>query len=326
MKRSSVTLKFFAKSLFGIGALALLHHRVKNDMFISCSESFKVKNSTIYDPLWRSKIRKPIKNKESIFLISGTANRDLSIEVADRLNLKLEDVQINTTSDGECSVSMHNSPQGKIVFIIQPTSPSVNNNLVELLFLICEAKRGGAKQVNVILPYLGYSTFTKSLDHKIPICSADVATMLKVSGADSVITLDVHSGQIEGFYDIPFDDLSSNVVLTEYLLNSNLIPDFDKLMIIAPKADGVKRAKNHAESITKRTDIPINIAMTMETLHLSGSHTTRASILVGQVENSDCIIVDDMIKTGYRVIESAEELKRKGARKVYVYVPHCKKY
>lgn len=283
------------------------------------------KNEKYNDPLWRSKIRKSLENSKDVCIISGTANKELSIEVADRLNLELEHVKIDHILTGEININFENSLLGKSVFIIQPTSPSVNSNLAELLFLILQAKREGAKEIHAIIPYLGYSTYTTSLDHKNPICSADIAKMLKTAGANTITTLDVHTGQIEGFYDIPFDDIPSDIILTEYILNSNLITNFNKFVLVSPNANRIKRCVKQAESIAKRTGVPSSIAMTISKNSFTNNMKNKNSnniYLIGDVKGKDCIIIDDIIKSGKSIFDSAKELKINGARKVYAFTSH----
>lgn len=301
--------------------------------------------SFIFDPLWRSKIRKPISNaiisnQNNILLIAGTGNKDLAIEISDRLNLQLSKIKIAKNEDDEIGICLDENPEGKELFIIQPISPPVNSNITELLFLISECKRAGAKKINIIIPYLGYSTVTSSLDHKMPIYSADISRMIEIAGADSVSSIELHAGQIEGFYKIPINNVSSNIILCEYLYNSNLIKNLNNLIIVSPDENGVKRAKNLADSLAKKTGIHINMAFTIShkeyERELANNYSNSNSIIsnndnkfikvIGNVKNFDCIIIDDLIKSGNTIFDSAEELKRQGANKVIAFSTHCKKF
>lgn len=301
----------------------------------------QIKDSFIYDPLWRSKIRKPISEdisqnypnkKLDICLIAGSGNHGLAEEVADRLSLPLSKANVTKNEDGELGVKLMINPEGKELFVIQAVCPPVNDKLAELLFLIAEAKRCGATKVNVIIPYLGYSKKNTSLDHKSPIQSADISKMLEIAGADYIATVELHSSQIEGFYNIPIDNIQSSVVLSEYLYNSNLFQNFNNLLVVSPDVNGVKRAKTLADSLAKKTGIPINMAFTSieepDSKKISSSHDlndcSKKNIVVGNVEGYDCLIVDDLVKSGRTIISCAEELKKKGAKKVVAFVTHCK--
>jgi ribose-phosphate pyrophosphokinase len=151
--------------------------------------------------------------------------------------------------------------------------------------------------------------------------------MIEAAGADCIFTLDIHSPQIEGFYNIPIDDIPTDIVLTEYLLNSNLVSNFNKLQFISPKPNRVKKSKEQAESIGYRTGIGVNIAMTVQVNVSKGLDSDDETVnekvnLIGDVKGNDCIIIDDMIITGETIIKSAKKLKENGANKVYAYITH----
>jgi ribose-phosphate pyrophosphokinase len=352
MKKSFKTI-FNKKSitcLFGIGVL-YGNYKYKQDFlgsnsFLKQNELFadkknQIKDSFIYDPLWRSKIRKPISEdisqnyphkKLDICLIAGSGNHGLAEEVADRLSLPLSKSSVTKNEDGELGIKLTINPEGKELFLIQAICPPVNDKLAELLFTIAEAKRLGATKVNVIIPYLGYSKKNTSLDHKSPIQSADISKMLEIAGADYIATVELHSSQIEGFYNIPIDNIPSSVVLSEYLYNSNLFQNFNNLLVVSPDVNGVKRAKTLADSLAKKTGIPINMAFSSieepdsRLTNKSGmdlNDCSKKNIVVGNVEGYDCLIVDDLVKSGRTIISCAEELKKKGAKKVIAFVTHC---
>lgn len=350
----SKLLKYTSLSLFGYAMFKLN----QSNKALLLNDGFGIKDSYVYDPLWRSKIRKSIfqdikekgLKKDEIMLISGTANPELVAEIADRLNIPLAKVSISKNEDQEIGISLIDNPEGKEVFIIQPISPPTNSNLMELLFLITEAKRAGATKVNAIIPFLGYSTVTSSLDHKTPIFSADIAKMLEIAGADSVSSLELHSGQIEGFYNIPFDNISSLLVITEYLYNSNLIQNFNNLMVISPDANGVRRAKDLSDLLAKKSGNHVNMAFTSsnnginkesKNMNQDKENSENHKIInyknyqekvkkqnnhfvIGNVKGYDCIIIDDLINSGETLMKSAEELKRNGAKRVIAFSTHCK--
>ena len=331
-------MKLYSKKVIltiGLIGFSLIYKR----NYLSC----KSNESVIYDPLWRSKIRKPLaqdiseKNiKNEIVLLKGTNNSELANEVADRLALPLSNVVITKNQDREISIKINCNLEGKQVFIIHSVAPPVNESLIELLFLIAEAKRAGASNVKVVVPYLGYSTQTQSLDHRKPIFSADIATMFKVVGADDISTIELHSGQIEGFYNIHIDNISSLSILCEYLYNSNLIHSFKDLIIVSPDANGVRRAKDLSDIIGKTTGIPINMAFASNTYkklnHKKKSLVTydnysneeeTQTVIIGNINGNDCIIIDDLMKSGKTMIETSYELKKQGAKSIIAYTPHC---
>eukprot|EP00340_Litonotus_pictus_P001413 CAMPEP_0170527038 /NCGR_PEP_ID=MMETSP0209-20121228/12469_1 /TAXON_ID=665100 ORGANISM="Litonotus pictus, Strain P1" /NCGR_SAMPLE_ID=MMETSP0209 /ASSEMBLY_ACC=CAM_ASM_000301 /LENGTH=396 /DNA_ID=CAMNT_0010817261 /DNA_START=71 /DNA_END=1261 /DNA_ORIENTATION=- len=308
-------------------------------LFSKSSENY------VYDPLWRSKIRKPISQDieekgiiNNISIVSGSSNKELSEEVANRLNLPLSNVVITKDDEKEIGISLRDNPEGKDLFIITSLSPPVNDNLAELLFLIAEAKRAGANTVHLIVPYLGYSIVAQSLRHTNPIYSADIARMLEIAGADSISTIELHHGQIEGFYNIPIDNMSSLVIFSEYLYNSNLVKSFDQTLVVSPDANGVKRAKDFCDILAKKVGIPVNMAFTATSFklneekimnekkikeHYVSQKDSKETVVVGNVEGLDCILIDDMVKSGTTLIESATALKKNGAKKVYAFVTHC---
>jgi len=276
------------------------------------------------DPLWRSKIRKPLSDQSNVMFISGSCNDELSEEIADRLGVDLIKPDISIRN-GEVFIKNIHNIDGKEVYLIQPTSPPVNDNLVNLLFLVNQLKRKGAKRVTIVCPFIGYSSRTISINHQNPVYASDIARMIEASGADCIFTLDIHAPQIEGFYNIPIDDIPTDIVLTEYLLNSNIVSNFNKLLFISPKPNRVKKSKEQAESIGFRTGIPVNIAMTVQvnTSSENENETFNGKVnLIGDVKGQDCVIIDDMIISGETIIKSAQKLKENGANKVFAYITH----
>ena len=257
-----------------------------------------------------------------VLIFGGNGNRELSEEVAERLGTVLGKSQIKRFSDGECSIQIYESIRGKEVYIIQPTCPPVNENLVELLLLISTMKRTSARKITAIIPYYGYARADRKMSSRVPISAADVAKMLETMGVDRVIAVDLHSGQIQGFFgpSVPVDNLEAQILMVEYLLNSKLIEDYNNLVIVSPDAGGVYRAKSFAESLIHKTNA--NIGLTMIIKQRARANEVSKMELVGNVKDCDCIIIDDMIDTAGTLCLAAEELKKNGAKKVYAFATH----
>lgn len=321
LKERSFKITFISSLSFFI-----LYNKIKKSQIKSTLHSSKPDNQLTFDPLWRSKIRQSLSNQSNVLFISGSCNEELSEEIADRLGVNLIKPEIRVIN-GEVYMNNIKDVDAKEIYIIQPTSPPVNDNLLSLLFLVNQLKRNGAKRVTIICPFIGYSSRIISINHQNPIYPSDIASMIEAAGADCIFTLDIHSPQIEGFYNIPIDDIPTDIVLTEYLLNSNLVSNFNKLQFISPKPNRVKKSKEQAESIGYRTGIGVNIAMTVQVNVSKGLDSDDETVnekvnLIGDVKGNDCIIIDDMIITGETIIKSAKKLKENGANKVYAYITH----
>ena len=355
-------LSFAIKSSIGITITMFIFKCSFFNKKVLSSQNNVSKFDNYYDSLWRSKIRKNLMDEmkkkgiqDDVVIIQGSANKNLSNEISNRLQIPIINTQVTLNKDEELLVSIKDNLEGKVVYIIQPMSPPINNNFLEVLFLVSEAKRKGAKKVCCVFPYIGYSTVTYSFKHNYPINSADIAKMLEVAGANSCVTIDLHEGQIEGFYNIPIDNIDSNIILTDYIYNSNIISDFENLIVISPDVNGVKRAKSIADLLANKMEKPINIAFLgtsfnenhefaklkeqkeIEIKNNNGNIPMYEGFiekinkgkkfdkqLIGNVEGMDCLIVDDIVKSGSTLINSAEELKKNGAKNIYVYVTHSK--
>jgi len=183
-------------------------------------------------------------------------------------------------------------------------------------------KRTSARKITAIIPYYGYARADRKMSSRVPISAADVAKMLETMGVDRVMAIDLHSGQIQGFFgpSVPVDNLEAQVLMVEYILNSKMIEDFNNLVIVSPDAGGVYRAKSFAESLINKTNA--NIGLTMIIKQRVRANEVAKMELVGNVKDCDCIIIDDMIDTAGTLCLAAEELKKNGAKKVYAFATH----
>jgi ribose-phosphate pyrophosphokinase len=243
-------------------------------------------------------------------LFSGNANRSLAEEIAQCLALKLGDAEVSRFSDGEIFVRINENVRGQDVFVIQPTCPPVNDTLMELLVMIDAFRRASARRITAVLPYYGYARQDRKVQPRVPITAKLVADLITAAGTHRVLALDLHAGQIQGFFNIPVDHLFANPVLIDYLAKKELKDP----VLVSPDAGGVERARAIAKRlkarlavIDKRRDMP-NVAAFMH--------------LIGDVEGQDAVIIDDMIDTAGTLVQAVDAIKREGARRILAAAVH----
>lgn len=244
-------------------------------------------------------------------LFSGNANKDLAAEVTEYLNVPLGQANVTRFSDREIQIEIRENIRGKDVFVMQSTSAPVNDNLVELLLMLDACKRSSAIRITAVVPYFGYARQDKKVAPRVPISAKLVANMITMAGANRIITMDLHAGQIQGFFDIPVDNIFAAPVLLDYI-KENLI---ENLVVVSPDAGGVERARAfakrlHAELaiIDKRREAP-NIAKAMN--------------VIGDVKGKKVIVLDDMVDTAGTLVQAAEALVSRGVEEVYAYCTHA---
>jgi ribose-phosphate pyrophosphokinase len=237
-------------------------------------------------------------------LFSGNANRPLAEEIAQQLHVRLGDADVSRFSDGEVYVQINENVRGEDVFILQPTCPPVNDNLMELLVMIDAFRRASARRITAVLPYYGYGRQDRKAQSRVPISAKLVADLITTAGASRVLAIDLHAGQIQGFFNIPVDHLFAAPVIIDYLAKK----DLEDVVLVSPDAGGVERARAIAKRlraglaiIDKRRDGP-NVAVFM--------------YLIGEVNGKDVVIIDDMIDTAGTLFQAVEAVKREGARRV----------
>lgn len=248
---------------------------------------------------------------EGIKIITGTAHKTLSKEVADNLGISLCNATIDTFSDGEFMIQINENVRGTDSFIIQPTCPPVNDNLMELLLIIDALKRASSGRITAVIPYYGYARQDRKVQPRVPISSKLVADLITAAGANRILTVDLHAGQIQGFFNIPVDHLYASPVLLDYVRKK----EFKDLVIVSPDAGGVERARAFARKlqcslaiIDKRREMA-NVSSVMN--------------VIGDVRDKDVIILDDMIDTAGTTTQAASALKEQGARRVYAASTHA---
>jgi ribose-phosphate pyrophosphokinase len=248
---------------------------------------------------------------DCISLISGSAHRGLSEEVSACLDIPLCEASITTFSDGETSVRVEENVRGSDVFVIQPTCTPVNHNIMELLIIMDALKRASAGRVTPVIPYYGYGRQDRKVQPRVPISSKLVADLLTVAGSDRILTVDLHAGQIQGFFDIPVDHLYASPVIYDYLKQC----DFTDLVVVSPDAGGVERARAFA----KRLDASLAIIDKRR----EKANVSEVMHVIGDVKGRDALLLDDMIDTAGTIVQGAAALKKQGAHKVLATCSHA---
>lgn len=243
-------------------------------------------------------------------VFGGTSNPILTQEVCSYLGIEPGKISAKTFSDGETQVEIHENVRGMDVFVLQSTSTPVNDNLMQLLIIIDALKRASAKKITAVIPYYGYGRQDRKVKPRVPISAKLVADLITVSGANRVVSMDLHAGQIQGFFDIPVDNIFAAPLLLKYMRSHFT----DNLVIVSPDAGGVERARAFAKRlgaslaiIDKRRDAP-NVAEAMN--------------IIGEVEGKTAIILDDMVDTAGTLVQGATALGRRGTDKIYACCTH----
>lgn len=243
-------------------------------------------------------------------IFSGNANRALAQEIASGLDLNLGRAIVGAFQNGETRVKLEENVRGSDVFVVQPTCTPVNHHLMELLLLIDALRRASAARVTAVIPYYGYAKQEKKTTGREPISAKLVANLIATAGADRVLTMDLHTPAIEGFFDIPVDHLQAGPLLAEYIRRLNL----PNLVSVSPDVGGVARANQFRERIGAGLAIIVKQRPQPDMVEMLE--------MVGDIEDKTAIIVDDMISTGGTLAQAAESLKERGARAVYACATH----
>lgn len=251
-----------------------------------------------------------ITHGNEIKLFSGNSNRPLAEAIAAKLNTELGGIEVATFSDGEINVHIEETVRGRDLFIIQSTSSPVNDNLMELLIMIDAAKRASAGRITAVIPYFGYARQDRKARSRDPITAKLVANLITAAGADRVLTMDLHAEQIQGFFDIPVDNLLGGPTLYNHFAREGNID-----VVVSPDVGSVKRARKVAEKF----GVPIAIidkrrpkANVMEVMNI-----------IGDVRGKKCLMIDDMIDTAGTICQGAQALKDAGATEIYAACTHA---
>src|SRR5499426_1253902 len=238
-------------------------------------------------------------------LLTGNANRALAEEIAQYLHVPLADAEVTRFSDGEVYVQVNENVRGADVFVIQPTCPPVNDTLMELLIMVDAMKRASARRITAVLPYYGYARQDRKVQSRVPISARLVADLLEKAGVQRVLALDLHAGQIQGFFNVPVDHLFAGpVVMIDYLRKKELRDP----VVVSPDAGGVERAR----AVAKRLDAGLAIIDKRR----PGPNEVAEMRIIGDVVGCSAILVDDIVDTAGTIVTAATALREAGARRV----------
>jgi len=247
---------------------------------------------------------------DDFYVFSGNSNPDLVQKICDYLNVQPGGAKIATFSDGEIQIEINDNVRLRDIYVVQSTCAPVNKNLVELLLMIDAIKRSSARRITAVIPYYGYARQDKKVAPRVPISAKLVADLITTAGAHRLITMDLHAGQIQGFFDIPVDNLFAAPVIIDYIRKKFT----EDLVIVSPDAGGVERARAFA----KRFDAGLAIVDKRR----EAPNKAKAMALIGDVADKVVVILDDMVDTAGTLTEAAAAIKEKGAREIYACCAH----
>jgi len=245
-------------------------------------------------------------------VLAGTSNPDLCKKIAKNLKLKLVNSNIKRFADDEIYVEVNENIRGNSIFVVQSTSNPANDNLMELLICIDALKRSSAKNITAVIPYFGYARQDRKVVPRTAISAKLVSDLITNAGANRILSVDLHAGQIQGFFNIPVDNLFATPIFARHVKNKMKL---NNLICVAPDVGGVERTR----ALSRRLNV--NIAIIDKRRPAPGK--SEVMNLVGDVRNKNCVIIDDIIDSGGTIVNAAKALKDKGAKDVYVYITHA---
>ena len=253
-----------------------------------------------------------MQNFDSDFLVfTGNANPGLAEEIVKSLGTALGDVQVGRFSDGEVTVEIKQNVRARDVFIVQPTCAPTNENLMELLIMVDALKRASAERITAVIPYFGYARQDRRpRSTRVPISAKVVANLLQTVGVHRVLTMDLHADQIQGFFDIPVDNIYASPVLLGDLRQKN----YEDLIVVSPDVGGVVRARALAKQL--------GCDLAIIDKRRPKANVSEVMNIIGDIEGRNCVVMDDMIDTAGTLVKAAEVLKERGAKNVYAYCTH----
>jgi ribose-phosphate pyrophosphokinase len=246
-------------------------------------------------------------------IFSGRANPALAKEICDHLNLPLARVALTSFPDTETSCKIEEDVRGRDVYLVQPTSPPVNDNLMELLIMIDSCKRASAARVTAVIPYFGYARQDRKDEGRVPITAKLVANLIARAGADRVLTMDLHAPQIQGFFDVPVDHLYAGPVLNGYFHQMQFGPD--DICVVSPDEGSIKRAIGHSKRLGGTLAI-------IDKRRSSATETQQENLIGGPIEGRVALIFDDLISTASSISGAARLVRAAGAREIHVAATH----
>lgn len=247
-------------------------------------------------------------------LFSGSAHQSLARDIADSLDCPLADVSVTAFPDGETFVKINENIRGEDVFIIQPTCPPTNHNLMELMIMVDAAKRASAGRINAVIPFFGYARQDRKDQPRVPITAKLVADLLSAAGVNRVVTMDLHAAQIQGFFNIPVDHLYGKPIIIREL-RERFGEGCQNLTVVSPDVGGVKIARAYSDALEARLAIVAK--------HRVSATEVEAMQVIGEVKGHDVVLVDDMTETAGTLCAAAEILKEQGAKRIFAAVTHA---
>jgi ribose-phosphate pyrophosphokinase len=245
-------------------------------------------------------------------IFTGTAHKELAQDVAVYLGIQLGDATVSRFSDGEILVRLNENVRGSDVFVVQPTCMPVNDSIMELLLIVDALKRASASRITAVIPYYGYARQDRKVQPRVPISAKLIADLITAAGTNRILTVDLHAGQIQGFFNIPVDNLYAIPVLLEYITKNY---DLNNLVIVSPDAGGVERARSFAKRLKS------SIAIIDK--RREKANECEVMNVIGDVDGMDALILDDMADTAGTMTQAAAALMEKGARKVSAACTHA---
>lgn len=249
-------------------------------------------------------------NYSRLEVFSGRSNPALAKEIVKYLGIPLGKAEVKRFSDGETWVEIKENVRGADVFVVQPTSQPANENLMELLIMIDALKRASADRITAVVPYYGYARQERKVQPRTPISAKLVADLITAAGASRVLSVDLHAGQIQGFFNIPFDHLYAKPVMIDYLQKHIS----DELVVVSPDAGGAERARSYGKSL--------KAPLALIDKRRQAANVSEVMHIIGDVKNRTAVIIDDMIDTAGTMVQAAKALKENGAKAVYACCTH----
>lgn len=249
--------------------------------------------------------------RNHLLIFSGNSNKKLALDICKNLKIGLGDASIDRFSDGEIRVKINSNVRGHDVFVIQSTSDPANENLMELLIMIDALKRASAQRITAVLPYFGYARQDRKDQPRVPITAKLVANLLTIAGADRILTIDLHAGQIQGFFDIPLDHLFAVKIFMDYRKKTKLKGE---LVVVSPDVGGIKTARAYAKRF--------NCGLAIVDKRRIDDKKAEVMHIMGNVKGKTAVIVDDMVATAGSLVEAVEAIKKAGALQVYAAITH----
>lgn len=249
-----------------------------------------------------------------MILFTGNANKEVAQKIGKGLGQGLASSMVSRFSDGEIRVELNANVRGRDVFLVQSSCAPANDNLMELLIMAEACRRSSAGRITAVMPYFGYARQDRKVQARAPITAKLVASLIQTAGVDRVLTMDLHAGQIQGFFDVPVDNLYAEPVLYRYMREELLTPDPSDTVIVSPDAGGVERARSYARRL--------KAGLAIIDKRRSGPNEAEVMNIVGDVEGKVAIVVDDMIDTGGTLTKGGQAVREAGAKQVFALATH----